>query len=109
MLPLYSKGTKLVVITRTPTYNDLQTCPHVTCSSAHEWDPQNFCFPKISHIVEEDIPSYIGAVMTEVVSPDLTDTDSGINSLYQVYDIVAMTSRIIGSVKFALFPSSNVS
>ena len=41
MLPLSSKGTILGVTTRTPTYKDLQMYPHVTCSSVHEWDPQN--------------------------------------------------------------------
>ena len=31
MLPLFSKGTILGVTTRTPTDQDLHTCPHVTC------------------------------------------------------------------------------
>ena len=47
--------------------------------------------------------------MTEGVSPDLTDTYSDRNSVYQIYDIGAMTSRMIGNVKFDLIPSRNVS
>ena len=57
--------------------------------------------------MEEDISSNIGAVMREKGYPDLTDTDSEINSVYQIYDIGYMTSRIICSVKVALIPSMN--
>ena len=59
--------------------------------------------------MEEEISSNIGAVMTEGGSPDLTDTESDSNSVYQIYDIGAMTSRMIGSVRVALIPSRNVS
>ena len=48
ILPLSSKATILGVTTRTPPNKGLQTCPHFTCSSAHEWDPQNVRFPKSS-------------------------------------------------------------
>ena len=41
MLPLSSKGTILGVTIKNPTYKELQTFPHVTCLTAHEWDPQN--------------------------------------------------------------------
>ena len=47
--------------------------------------------------------------MTEVGFPDLTNTDSDSNSVYQIHDIVAMTSRVIVSVKVALIPSRNLS
>ena len=47
--------------------------------------------------------------MTEGGSPDLTNTDSDSDSVYQIYDISAMTSRMIGSVKVVLMPSRNVS
>ena len=109
VLPLSSKGAILGVATRTPTDKELQTCPHITCLSAHEWDPQNFCFPKSSRTVEEEILSNIDAVVTEGLSPDLYNIDSDINSVDQIYDIGAMTSQMAGSVKFASIPSSNVS
>ena len=79
MLPLSSKGTNLGVSTRTPTEKELHTCPHGTCLSAHEWDPHNVRFPKISRTVEEEIRSNIGAVITKGGSPDFTDTDSDID------------------------------
>ena len=59
--------------------------------------------------MEEEISRNIGAVMTEGESPDLTDKDSNINTVYQIYEISAMTSRMIVSVKVALIPSRNVS
>ena len=82
MLPLSSKGTILGVTTRTPTDKELQTVPHATCSSAHEWDPHNVRVPKSSHTVEEEISRNIGAVMSELGSPDLTDTDNDSDSVY---------------------------
>jgi hypothetical protein len=64
-LPLSSKGTVLGVATRTPTDQELQTCPHVVLSSEHEWDPQNVRFPRASRTVEEEISRTVGAVMTQ--------------------------------------------
>ena len=59
--------------------------------------------------MEEDISSNIGAAIMEGGFPDLTDTYSDSNSVYQIYDIGTMTSQIIGVVKVALIPSRNVS
>ena len=41
--------------------------------------------------------------------PELTNSDSDSDSLYQIYDIGAMTSRIIGCVKVALITTRNLS
>ena len=108
MIMLSSKGTIIGVTTRTPKDKELQTCPHVTCLSAHEWDPQNVCFPKSLSTVEEEISRKIGAVMTEGGPPELTDTDSDRDSVYQIYDNEATTIQMIGSVKVDLIPSRNV-
>ena len=59
--------------------------------------------------MEEDISSNIGAVMTEGGSPDLTNTGSDRYSVDQIYDIGAMTSQMIGSVKVSLITSRNAS
>ena len=99
-----SKGTILIVNTRTPTDKELQTCPHVTSSSAHEWYPQNIRVPKSLRTVEEDISRKIGVVMTEGELPDLTGINSDRDVVYQIYDIGAMRSRTIGSVKISLIP-----
>ena len=79
MLPLPSKWTILGFSTRTPTQKELHMCPHVTCSSAYDWYPQNVRVPKSARTVEDDISRNIGAVMTERGYPDLTDTDSDSN------------------------------
>ena len=108
MLPLYSKGIILGVTTRTPAEKELQICPHVTCSSAHDWDPHNVILPKSSRTVEDKIERKIGAVMTEVRSTELTDTENYSNSADKIYDIDAITSRMIGSVKLFSITSSNL-
>ena len=68
--PLSYKGTILEVTTRTPKDKELQKCPHVTCSLAHEWDTKSL------HTMEEDISRNVGAFMIEGGSPDLTNTGS---------------------------------
>ena len=50
----------------------------------------------------------IGTVMMEGGSPDLTDKDSEISSVDQIYDIGTMTGRMLDSVKVSLIPSRNV-
>ena len=109
MIPLSSKATILGVTTRTPTNKELQTCPNFTCSLAHEWDPQNFCFPKSSRTGEEKTARKTGAVMTEGGPHELTDTDSVRNPADKIYDIGAMTSQMIVSVKVASVTSRNLS
>ena len=47
--------------------------------------------------------------MIEGGPTDLTETDSDSDSFYQIYDIDAMTSWMIVSVKVALIQSRNVS
>ena len=59
--------------------------------------------------MEEKITRNISAVIMEGGYPDLTKRDSDSNSVEQIYDIVAMTSRLIDSVKVASIPSRNVS
>ena len=85
---------------------DVTTC---SCLLAQEWNPQNVCVPKRFCTVEEEISRKIGAVMTEGGTPALVSPDSDSDSVYQIYDIGAMTSRMIFSVKVALIKSRNVS
>ena len=92
MLTLSSKGTILGVTTITPTEKELQKCPHITCLSEHEWYPKNVRFPKSLCTVKEEISRNIGAVMTKGGYPDITNTESDSDSVYQIYDICTMTS-----------------
>ena len=59
--------------------------------------------------MEEEIPRNVGSVMTEGGPPDLTDKYSDSNSVNQIFDISAMTSRMIVNVRVTLIPSRNVS
>ena len=54
--------------------------------------------------MEEEISRIIGAVTMEVGYPDLTNIDSGSNSVHKTYDTGAMTSRMIGNAKVASIP-----
>jgi hypothetical protein len=104
-LPLNSKGTVLGVATRTPTDQELQTCPHVVLSSEHEWDPQNVWFPRASQTVEEEISRTVGAVMTQ---DGASTKDSDNDAMDCVFDIRNMSKRLIASVKVTS-PSRQVS
>ena len=104
MLPFSSKLTILGVTTRTPTDKEIHTCPHITCLSAHEWVPQNVCFPKSPRSVEEEISKKIGAFMTKGGSPELPDIDSDSDSVDQIYEIGTMISQKVGSIKVASIP-----
>jgi hypothetical protein len=102
-VPLACKGAIPGVATRTPTEQELQTCPHVTLSSDHEWDPQNVRFPKASRTVEEDISRSIGSVMMQSertpeddANFDAEDDDSQKNL---TLDIGVPWKRLIASVK----------
>ncbi len=102
-VPLACKGTILGVATRTPTEQELQTCPHVTLSSDHEWDPQNVRFPEASRAVEEEISRSIGSVMTQ--SERIPEEDANFSSDYidsqedRMLDIGVLSKRLIASAK----------
>ena len=100
ILPLTSQGTILGVSTRTPTDEELQSCPHVTLSSEHEWDPQNVCFPKASRTVEEEVSRSIGAVQTQGGAYDVDDYDD--DTRVKLLDLGDLSQRLIASVKVKL-------
>jgi hypothetical protein len=97
ILPLASKGTILGVTTRMPTNHELQSCPHVTLLSKHEWDPQHVCFPKALSTVEEEVSRTVGAVRTKGETYDHVDYKEGPNT--QLFSIGDLSQRLIASVK----------
>ena len=109
IIPLSSKVTIFGVTPRTPTDQELHTCPHATFLSAHEWDPHNVRFTQSLRTLEENISRNIGGVMTQGGSTDVTDTDSDNDSVDQIYKISAMTRHMISSVQVATIPSRNLS
>ena len=44
-MALEMKGTIVGTDTRTPTQEELSTCPHIVLSSSHPWDPHSVVFP----------------------------------------------------------------
>jgi hypothetical protein len=97
VLPLKSQGTILGVTTRTPTDHELQTCPHISLSSEHEWDPQNVRFPEASRTVEEEVSRTVGAVQTE---GDGFYSDRGIkDDSDEILNLGYMYPRLIASIK----------
>jgi hypothetical protein len=100
-LPLNSKGTVLGVATKTPTDQELQTCPHAVLSSEHEWDPQNVRFLRASRTVEEEISRTVGAVMTQDGASTEDPDNDAMNCLF---DIANMSKRLIASIKVASPP-----
>jgi hypothetical protein len=103
-MPLSSKGTVLGVSTRTPTDQELQTCPHITLSSEHDWDPQNVCFPKASRTVEEEVARKIGAVNAEGACSNLDDYEDDSEEQVLLYSIGSLSRRLISSVKIQTVP-----
>ena len=53
IIPLHSEGTTIYLQSRTPSEKELQTCVHVTLTSASPWDPREVCFPEPKQLVEE--------------------------------------------------------
>ena len=97
ILPLMSQGTILGVSTRTPTNQELQSCPYVILLSEHEWDPQNVRFPKASRTVEEEVLRSIGAVQTQGGAYDVDDYDD--DTRVKLLDLGDLSQRLIASVK----------
>jgi Reverse transcriptase (RNA-dependent DNA polymerase) len=52
-IPLQSDGTVIYFNSRTPTAHELESCVHVTLSSAAPWNPRDVQFPQAEHHVEE--------------------------------------------------------
>jgi hypothetical protein len=52
-LPMTADGTVIFFNSRTPTNHELETCTHITLSSAAEWNPRDIQFPSIVHHGEE--------------------------------------------------------
>ena len=103
-MPLWSKGTILGVSTRTPTDQELQTCPHIILSSEHDWDPQNVRFPEASRTVEEEVSRKIGAVNTEAACSNFDDYEDDSVDQVLLFSIGSLSQRLIASIKVRTVP-----
>ena len=91
MLPLIVEGTNIMVHTKTPTGEELDTCQHIVLYSQHEWNPHSVQFPKTIGSVEEDIEyrRSISSIISAVLYDDIDEDD----------DIRGYQRRLITSVK----------
>ena len=53
IIPLFTQGTVVFTNTRTPTEEELQSCPKITITSSKIWDPHNLAFPTPTTIIED--------------------------------------------------------
>ena len=53
IFPMTADGTVIFFNSRTPTNHELANCPHITMSSAAEWNPREIQFPSIDYHGEE--------------------------------------------------------
>ena len=67
-----------------------------------------FAPPRAHILLSVEISGKIGEVIKEGGYPELTVTESESDSVDLIYDIGAMTSQMIGSVKFASIKWRNV-
>ena len=54
-LEMQCMGTIISFTTRTPTQHELTSCPHVTLSSEHPWNPISVRFQSNAHSLEEEV------------------------------------------------------
>ena len=56
-LGMSMSGTVIYFDSRTPTEEELRTCPHIVLTSTHPWNPTSVTFPTSSLSLEEEIGS----------------------------------------------------
>ena len=96
VLPLSMKGTNVIANTRTPTQEELQTCPHIVLSSPHDWDPPRVRFPQSSRTVQEevDMQRSIGGVGVSGAGGDRQEEEET-----EILDFGNILTRLISSIQ----------
>ena len=102
-LPLTVLGTNIMANTQTPTAEELHTCPQVTLSSPHPWDPHRVRFPESSHTVQEEtdeVQRSIGSVGISHVGQSRYDDGHNTEacSETEVFHMECILKRLISSV-----------
>ena len=87
-IPMFAMGTNTCVKTRTPTQEELNSCPHVTLTSDIEWEPNNTTFPKVNAI-RRDIHMEKGSVPGEI------------------YNVVGFSQRLVAKLSNSNFECFN--
>ena len=77
-MELSMAGTICYFDTFVPSEKELQTCPHITLSSPHPWDPHNVTFPRCKRTLGEEIGGlqYVSTIISAPIKNDFDEEDS---------------------------------
>ena len=95
-MPLQRAGTIVFCNTRTPTQNELETCPHIQLSSFKPWDPSNVHFSTSLHSLGEEIERIrrVGSATTKsnIISDWANNTRAEFSN--NIFDLSTVTRKI---------------
>ena len=102
-MELSMAGTIVFAETHSPSPNELETCPHITLSSPHPWNPHNISFPSCRRTLEEEIGGIrqLSSLSTnQGITVDDIDNDDPLFNLNRI-------TRCIASMKVITSPRDN--
>jgi len=82
IIPLLTSGTNIFLDTRTPTQNELDSCPHLHLTSEAEWNPQTVLLASTQSVEAEDSTNGDG------------DVEPGLSQISCVYSFSAMAENL---------------
>ena len=96
-LGMSMSGTVIYFDSRTPTEDELRTCPHIVLTSPHPWNPTSVTFPKSSLSLEEEMGSlrHVSSIHSRTNALEICE-EAQVNS--RIFDLNTMT-RTIASMK----------
>ena len=105
-LELSRKGTVVYFESRTPTEEELSTCPHVVLTSQIPWDPTKVYFPSNAHSLEEEVERIrrVGAVDANMTAPELDTVDEQIMGTDRIFHLSGFI-RCIAAMKVVHEPT----
>ena len=92
-LEMSMSGTVLYFNTRTPTDDELRTCPHIVLTSPHPWDPTSVTFPKSTLSLEEEMGG-LRNVSSMYSRENALETCEEAEAGRKIFDLTRMTRKI---------------
>ena len=94
-MELSMAGTIVFANTFTPSPKDLETCPHITLTSPHPWNPHKISFPACTRTLQEEIGGLRQISSSQTNQGFHEDTSDNENPLFNLNRI----TRCIASMK----------
>ena len=115
VIPLQTKGTNVIMETRSPTDEELQNCRQIELSLPQYWDPHTVRFPNATRSVEEEITelhherkritSSLSTLTPSLEEIDDSDSDNdSANGCPEIFDLDRMQQRLISGVRASEAP-----